>query len=207
MKPRNREINIFNLSMLDVISGALGAVLIVLVMLFPYFGKDRTETEYQELQDKVEELEKDAKAGRIRNPFVVITEWRTLRHDVDMFLDDGSPRAQGYDPSRKNVPYWQGDVGTEHGNGPGQEIWLIRDVPAGEYKIRLNLFDHKGNPEPARVDVFMLYGEKFTRLGRGIELGQEKTSFLLGSISMDDNKNLTFQGATPELQRQYEAMQ
>ena len=30
MKPRNREINIFNLPMLDVISGAMAAFLIIL---------------------------------------------------------------------------------------------------------------------------------------------------------------------------------
>ena len=35
MKPRNREVNIFNMSMLDVISSALGAILIVMVVLFP----------------------------------------------------------------------------------------------------------------------------------------------------------------------------
>ena len=40
MKPRNREINIFNLSMLDVISGALGAFLIIMVVLFPYYKRD-----------------------------------------------------------------------------------------------------------------------------------------------------------------------
>jgi outer membrane murein-binding lipoprotein Lpp len=40
MKTRNREINIFNLSMLDVIAGAMGAFLILMVILFPYFKKN-----------------------------------------------------------------------------------------------------------------------------------------------------------------------
>ena len=40
MKPRNREINIFNLSMLDVISGAMGAFLIIMVILLPYYKKE-----------------------------------------------------------------------------------------------------------------------------------------------------------------------
>ena len=39
MKRRNRDINIFNLSMLDVISGAMGAFLIIMVILLPYYKK------------------------------------------------------------------------------------------------------------------------------------------------------------------------
>lgn len=40
MKRRNREINIFNLSMLDVICGAMGAFLIIMVILLPYYKKE-----------------------------------------------------------------------------------------------------------------------------------------------------------------------
>jgi hypothetical protein len=40
MKRRNRDINIFNLSMLDVICGAMGAFLIIMVILLPYYKKE-----------------------------------------------------------------------------------------------------------------------------------------------------------------------
>jgi uncharacterized membrane protein YgaE (UPF0421/DUF939 family) len=49
MKPRNREINIFNLSMLDVISGAMGAFLIIMVILLPYYKKETIDYQ-RELQ-------------------------------------------------------------------------------------------------------------------------------------------------------------
>ena len=39
MAKRNREINIFNFSMLDVITGAMGAYLAVMVVLLPYYQK------------------------------------------------------------------------------------------------------------------------------------------------------------------------
>lgn len=39
MRRRQREINIFNLSMLDVIAGAMGAFLIVMVILLPFYRK------------------------------------------------------------------------------------------------------------------------------------------------------------------------
>jgi hypothetical protein len=59
MKPRNRDINIFNLSMLDVISGALGAFLIIMIILFPYYRKETID--YTEiitsLQERIQSLE------------------------------------------------------------------------------------------------------------------------------------------------------
>ncbi len=39
MKPRNREINIFNMSLLDVLCGALGAFCFLMLALFPYYTK------------------------------------------------------------------------------------------------------------------------------------------------------------------------
>lgn len=45
MKPRNREINIFNLSMMDVISGAMGAFLILVVILSRHYQSTPVVTE------------------------------------------------------------------------------------------------------------------------------------------------------------------
>ncbi len=45
MKPRNREINIFNLSMMDVISGAMGAFLILVVILSRHYNNEVINTE------------------------------------------------------------------------------------------------------------------------------------------------------------------
>lgn len=39
MKPRNREINIFNMSLLDILCGALGAFCFLMLALFPYYAK------------------------------------------------------------------------------------------------------------------------------------------------------------------------
>src|SRR5437016_4956640 len=37
MKPRNREINIFNMSLLDILCGALGTFCFMMIVLFPYY--------------------------------------------------------------------------------------------------------------------------------------------------------------------------
>ena len=39
MKPRNREINIFSMSALDLFASALGAFILISIALFPYFPK------------------------------------------------------------------------------------------------------------------------------------------------------------------------
>jgi hypothetical protein len=39
MKPRNREVNIFNMSVLDLLTGALGAFCFLTLALFPYYFK------------------------------------------------------------------------------------------------------------------------------------------------------------------------
>jgi len=41
MKPRNREINIFNMSLLDVLCGALGAFCFMMLVLFPFYSQDK----------------------------------------------------------------------------------------------------------------------------------------------------------------------
>ena len=66
MKPRNREINIFNLSMLDVISGALGAFLIIMIVLFPYYKKDPVDCRRRmaELTEQLNESKQRAEAAQ-----------------------------------------------------------------------------------------------------------------------------------------------
>ncbi len=41
MKARNREINIFNMSLLDVLCGALGAFCFLMLVLFPFYSQDK----------------------------------------------------------------------------------------------------------------------------------------------------------------------
>jgi len=43
VRRRNREINIFNLSMLDVIAGAMAAFLIIMIVLMPYYRKEHVD--------------------------------------------------------------------------------------------------------------------------------------------------------------------
>lgn len=64
MKARNREVNIFNMSLLDILCGALGAFCFLMLALFPYYkpanlsAEDRqTWQNAQQTQQKLQQLE------------------------------------------------------------------------------------------------------------------------------------------------------
>lgn len=64
MKPRNREINIFNMSLLDILCGALGAFCFMMLALFPYYkpahlsAEDRQSYQNaQQTENKLKQLE------------------------------------------------------------------------------------------------------------------------------------------------------
>ena len=69
MKRRNREVNIFNMSLLDILCGALGAFCFMMLSLLPYYrppGKDITVSkEQKDLLDEVQKI-KDL-AERLKN--------------------------------------------------------------------------------------------------------------------------------------------
>ena len=56
MRSKNREFNILNMSFLDVICGAMGAFLIVMVILMPYYKKEAQDF-FQLIGNLKQELE------------------------------------------------------------------------------------------------------------------------------------------------------
>ncbi len=64
MKGRNREVNIFNMSLLDILCGALGAFCFMMLVLFPYYKPSHLSAEdrqsyqnAQQMQQKLQQLE------------------------------------------------------------------------------------------------------------------------------------------------------
>lgn len=86
MKPRNREINIFNLSMLDVIAGALGAFLILFLVLAPHYGMTSTSTG---------DGNTDAQERKRVIGMSYVAGWERRHVDVDLWvqLEDGNWRG------------------------------------------------------------------------------------------------------------------
>ena len=56
MKSRNREVKIFNMSLLDILCGALGAFCFLMLALFPYYNSGSGDAESQRLQRELAEV-------------------------------------------------------------------------------------------------------------------------------------------------------
>jgi hypothetical protein len=66
MKPRNREINIFNMSLLDVLCGALGAFCFLMLVLFPFYSQDKGSAKAPDVPAGVDPKTFDEAKARIQ---------------------------------------------------------------------------------------------------------------------------------------------
>jgi hypothetical protein len=174
MRARNREISIFNLSMLDVISGAMAAFLIIMVVLLPYYRKEHID--YQaaidelrrelaaadsaaaQARQRVAALEADLQraeasnaelASKLAKTFLVLyVRWDT-RDDVDLHIID--PAGAHFYFERKTIAGRPGMLSEDTIVGPGNEVWEVRDAPPGEYRVRVQLFEVKDPRKPIVV--------------------------------------------------------
>ncbi len=78
----------------------------------------------------------------------------------------------------------------------------MRDTPPGKYKIYLNLYDRKGNASPGQVTPFVIFGSEIFPMPE-MKLTQEKKAVELGTLIMTEDRNLSFQGATPEIHQRF----
>ena len=165
MKKKNREINIFNLSMLDVICGAMGAFLAIMIILLPFYNK--TNIDYRQmLREAQERLEREQARNRelereneqqkeeLNKTFLVIhISWNAKRGsgadatDIDLFVID--PKGKKFYYDQPQFPNHPGELSVDSKHAPGNEVWISRDAIPGEYKIMVNLYRKAGNnPTP-----------------------------------------------------------
>jgi hypothetical protein len=67
MQRRNREINIFSMSALDLFASAMGAFILIAIVLFPYFpNTGASEVDVAELRGRIDQLREEREAARER---------------------------------------------------------------------------------------------------------------------------------------------
>ena len=81
MRARSREINIFNMSLLDILCGALGAFCFMMLVLLPYYkppGKEtdlhQQEVKTQDLLDELEKLRARAQDSAVAQQMAVLAQ-------------------------------------------------------------------------------------------------------------------------------------
>src|SRR5689334_4862901 len=122
MKPRNREINIFNISLLDILCGALGTFCFMMLVLFPYYRPnsarqpppDEKSVDGKAYTEALTKAQKQIQNLEMRTP-VVISAAFDGPNDMDVFVEDdaissdGKSRAPRINPVQKQNVYWPGD--------------------------------------------------------------------------------------------------
>ena len=85
MKTRSKEINIFSMSALDLFASALGAFILIAVVLFPYFpnkSADKIKAQLAAVQAELEKTQSEAQASQAQ-----LSACETQRQQVQAALD------------------------------------------------------------------------------------------------------------------------
>lgn len=131
---RNREVTIFSMSALDVIFGALGAFMIIMVALFPLQG----------------EL---AEQQRYHRQVLVIAQWQKEGADVDLWLETPSGEFLGPKPATMApAAVFQ----TRDAVGPGQESTSQVGSADGVYRVIVQLVSLGAARAPVPVKLTMI---------------------------------------------------
>lgn len=226
MRRPNREVNIFNMSLLDILCGALGAFCFMMLSLFPDHAK------VKDLQARLQAAERadpgDASAGaRARQAEQQLREaqkqvaqakaeqsllWFRVGwdggQDVDLWIEGGggklcSPKPDLIPPERRS--------GTckfyDQTKGPAYEQGWFSDVAyAGSwYRLFARLENSNGVPGPATVHGYMVarapgeQGQVMNLADFGVvSLPQEKALVELGWIQFEKDGFTFTRGAKPD---------
>lgn len=91
MKRLNREISVFNMSMLDVITGALGAFLMIMIILLPHYRRETPDllAEIRDQEARIAALESEASAAQL-----ALAEARAELTDAENRAEAAEARAE-----------------------------------------------------------------------------------------------------------------
>ena len=222
MKPRNREINIFNMSALDLFASALGAFILISITMFPYFPNTGNSPEdiaalrealaeaRQQLQQCQSELDRtrgalaEARRERDRMRGELQSCQEELRKKFLLALiswgtvDDVDLHV--VDPAGNEFYYEQRAHGgtpakleEDNTRGPGNEVWLHPQATPGEYKLYYKLYKKR------TFGAVEVRGAILTPQGRQaaptIRLTRQNEKPLVAIVTVDNNGNATLRPA------------
>jgi hypothetical protein len=179
MKSRSREVNIFNMSLLDILCGALGAFCFLMLSLFPDHAKVKTLQEQlasatqgggadaagraQEAERRAEEAEKAEQQARAEQSLVFFQVAWTGPPDVDLVLQTPNGKYLASKPDGLPPGQIVGKI-SDVTKGPGKEITWLSDVAYPKMRYRLFARVHAANGASA---PFVVNGYITARVPRG----------------------------------------
>jgi hypothetical protein len=181
VRRRNREINIFSVSVLDLFASGMGVFALLAVILFPYYLKSDTT------------VVKNSKSGFL----AVVVQWTAKNHDVDLHVINPKGNEfffQAHNQDGTHFPEVQAFLTVDSQHGPGAEVWLEPQPMTGDYQLFATLYDRHENP-----NTTVLKGKIFHRDG-AIQLpvrllSRERYKVKLGDINVDAEGGVSFEPA------------
>jgi len=207
MKRKNREINIFSMSALDLFASAMGAFLLIAVIALPYYlhvdrkivdqlKKDlkKSESQRKELKKEKEELEKANKKmqDELLKTFCVINmKWKnSTKVDIDLHIVD--PDGDEYYFSKMSYPgksafFAVDSVGVKR----GAEVWMDKQLKPGKYKIYYVYYKGRGSVQVKSS----VYTKSFTKdlPTKTLYTSNSKNKILVATINVDSAGNATLE--------------
>lgn len=189
MRRRNRELNVFSISALDLFASAMGAFILITLVTLPFYlntdrdvmaqnealkkENDAARKKAEELAKKLEEKNKEAeklKSMLSQTYLVVLMKWET-NADIDLWVV--VPEGHEYSFKKHNRRNAQGrrqhfsnhdaELSLDMRWGPGIEVWEMHSAKPGEYKVYFHHYpDDTGRRTRNPVNVS---GTVFTRGG------------------------------------------
>ena len=145
MKRGGRDINIFSMSALDLFASALGAFILIAIVLFPFFpniSPDQAAARIAELNAQLQdaqaqlaecENERDQCIAEAHKKFLLIIMTWESPDDVDLYVHD--PQGRVYYYKRKTHRGSDAAMEVDNIRGPGNEIWLHPFAEPGKYEV------------------------------------------------------------------------
>ena len=183
MRRPNRNIEIFSMSVLDLFAAALGAFILIAVILFTNYKKqEKAEIELKSTKEVVEQCKiteaktKEVQADRAKaiasceaaagsTFLVVVVEWNAAGNvdiDLHVFDPDGNEYFWGKsNRNRRDYPDVEAQLSYDNTRGPGVELWQYPKAKPGAYRIAYDLYS-----VPAANRTVEVRGNVFFREGR-----------------------------------------
>ena len=138
------------------------------------------QAEVQRQQSQAEAL-----ARQLARTFLVLyVRWDT-HDDVDLHLTDPSG-AEFFWNRHKTIPGRPGELSEDNVIGPGNEVWEIRDAPAGDYHVDVRLYTVRDQRKAVLVK-----GRVFHRDGSEmfpeVQLSSQGQRVRIATIRVDDH--------------------
>jgi hypothetical protein len=103
MKPRNREVNIFNMSLLDILCGALGTFCFLMLVLFPYYSIGKNAKQAPDIPPGVDPKTLEEAKARIQQLEDTLKKFQDFAQDLQSQLTAAQTENQKLKDQLKSV--------------------------------------------------------------------------------------------------------